>query len=136
MRLKSLQRIFQMLWMVNPWQTSLWRLNWISTYNNCKKIHMEGTILTNLWVPAGFKSTILFECKCQTVWPRVCIDSRTCAALLGMSRRLLRPLIIFKNQRALKWRTKKFIICSGLSTNWVYTRQLRAEKEKKQTPFI
>ena len=52
------------------------------------------------------------------------------------SRRLLRPIIIFKNQRALKWRTKKFIICSGLSTNWVYTRQLRAEKEKKQTPFI
>lgn len=78
---------------------------------------MAGTILTNLWVPAGFKSTILFECKCQTVWPRVCIDSRTCAALLGIPDDYFGPLIIFKNQRALKWRTKKFIICSGLSTN-------------------
>ena len=53
---------------------------------------MEGTILTNLWVPAGFKSTILFECKCQTVWPRVCIDSLTCAALLGIADDYFGPL--------------------------------------------
>ena len=50
---------------------------------------MEGTILINLWFPAGFKSIILFECKCQTVWPRVCIDSRTCAALLGIAGNLV-----------------------------------------------
>ena len=53
---------------------------------------MEGTILTNLWVSAGFKSTILFECKCQTVWPRVCIDSRRCAALLGIADDYFGPL--------------------------------------------